>query len=416
MSQSRLAYKLKSMAAVVGGAAVGFLGVAAASGNPDFYRDVAMPFVHRIMSPESAHRMAILAARWQLVRGQRKPDPPVLRTELFGLSFENPVGLAAGFDKHGEGVGGLERWGFGFVEVGSVTPLPQPGNPKPRVFRLAEDLAVINRYGFNSVGHDQVLSSLEAGRHGWKRPVGVNLGKNKESASAADDYTQGVLKFGELADYLVINVSSPNTPGLRGLQGQRELRQLLKQVLGARDSLSKRTPVLVKVAPDLSDQEKADIAAVVTSKEPYFTQRDGSHKIPRDAPPMKVSGGRSSGVQHDRREAARTAQRAQASGGGAEWKAPDRPLDQDHRGHVSSDQRQRAHNRGRGCADRGRCIRQSEGWGLPAPDVLSPGVLRAACRLHRQGAPRGAPEQRWLHHDCRRSRSRPSQVTKALSF
>lgn len=267
MSQSRLAYKLKSMAAVVGGAAVGFLGVAAASGNPDFYRDVAMPFVHRIMSPESAHRMAILAARWQLVRGQRKPDPPVLRTELFGLSFENPVGLAAGFDKHGEGVGGLERWGFGFVEVGSVTPLPQPGNPKPRVFRLAEDLAVINRYGFNSVGHDQVLSSLEAGRHGWKRPVGVNLGKNKESASAADDYAQGVLKFGELADYLVINVSSPNTPGLRGLQGQRELRQLLKQVLGARDSLSKRTPVLVKVAPDLSDQEKADIAAVVTSKE-----------------------------------------------------------------------------------------------------------------------------------------------------
>ncbi|CAN7982746.1 unnamed protein product, partial [Ixodes hexagonus] len=189
------------------------------------------------------------------------------RTELFGLHFENPVGLAAGFDKHGEGVAGLERWGFGFVEVGSVTPLPQPGNPKPRVFRLSEDLAVINRYGFNSVGHNQVFTSLEAGRHSWKRPVGVNLGKNKESASAADDYAQGVLKFGELADYLVINVSSPNTPGLRGLQRQHELKQLLKQVLQARDSLPKRTPILVKLAPDLSDQEKADIAAVVTSKE-----------------------------------------------------------------------------------------------------------------------------------------------------
>lgn len=180
---------------------------------------------------------------------------------MFGLHFPNPVGLAAGFDKDGEGVPGLERWGFGFLEVGSVTPLPQPGNTRPRVFRLAEDRAVINRYGFNSKGHEAVLATLERSNS----PLGINLGKNKESKSTVDDYVRGVSRFGQTADYLVVNVSSPNTPGLRGLQRRQELQELLQQVLRTRDSLPKRTPVLVKIAPDLSDQEKADIAAVVAS-------------------------------------------------------------------------------------------------------------------------------------------------------
>ncbi|XP_037515869.1 dihydroorotate dehydrogenase (quinone), mitochondrial isoform X4 [Rhipicephalus sanguineus] len=185
-------------------------------------------------------------------------------TELFGLKLSNPIGLAAGFDKHGEGVPGAHDWGFGFVEVGSVTPLPQPGNPRPRVFRLTEDLAVVNRYGFNSVGHKQVWSSLHSSRAAWHGIVGVNLGRNKESTDAHADFVAGVHQFADLADYLVVNVSSPNTPGLRTLQGRRHLKNLLLKVLEARDSQARRLPLLVKIAPDLSDEEKADIAAVVT--------------------------------------------------------------------------------------------------------------------------------------------------------
>ncbi|NWX90462.1 PYRD dehydrogenase, partial [Nothoprocta pentlandii] len=215
-------------------------------------------------------------------------------THVFGRHFRNPVGLAAGFDKHGEAVDGLYRMGFGFVEVGTVTPQPQEGNPKPRVFRLPEDEAIINRYGFNSHGHAAVQRRLcarlpvqhclsEAGM-----PLGINLGKNRSSVDAAADYVAGVRALGPLADYLVVNVSSPNTPGLRDLQGQAELRSLLSkvgaaagppllhagralarclslQVLAERDALpcERKPAVLVKIAPDLSAQDKRDIASVV---------------------------------------------------------------------------------------------------------------------------------------------------------
>ncbi|XP_054927532.1 dihydroorotate dehydrogenase (quinone), mitochondrial isoform X2 [Dermacentor andersoni] len=265
MSRARLAHKLKSMAAIVGGASLSFVGVATMCGQADFYSRFLMPAVHAVLDPEHAHLLGVQVARLQLLRPQREPDPDVLHTELFGLQFSNPIGLAAGFDKHAEGVPGAHDWGFGFVEVGSVTPLPQPGNPRPRVFRLAEDLAVVNRYGFNSVGHEQVWSSLHSSRAAWRGPVGVNLGRNKESSNAAADYVAGVHRFADLADYLVVNVSSPNTPGLRTLQGRHHLENLLRKVLEARDSLPRRLPVLVKIAPDLSDEEKADIAAAVTN-------------------------------------------------------------------------------------------------------------------------------------------------------
>ncbi|XP_064467086.1 dihydroorotate dehydrogenase (quinone), mitochondrial-like isoform X2 [Ornithodoros turicata] len=256
--------KLTSMACVLAGSATVFLGIGSFSGNEVFYKNILMPGMQLITTPEQAHRLAVNILKWNLVPRQRGTDPDVLKTNVYGLSFNNPVGVAAGFDKDGECVHGLFRCGFGFVEVGSVTPLPQPGNPKPRVFRLREDHAVINRYGFNSSGHEGVLASLCATRS-RSGPLGVNLGKNKESEDAAQDYVQGLKKFGEVADYVVVNISSPNTPGLRGLQRQKDLRDLLQKVLEQRDQLAKRLPVLVKIAPDLTDEEKNDIAVVVTS-------------------------------------------------------------------------------------------------------------------------------------------------------
>lgn len=183
------------------------------------------------------------------------------------MDFKNPVGLAAGFDKDAEAINGLSKVGFGLIEVGSITPLPQPGNPEPRVFRLKEDEAVINRYGFNSQGHQAAYSNLEKNRVLGKKSravLGINLGKNKTSPDADKDYVEGVKVLGPFADYLVINVSSPNTPGLRNLQGKQQLEHLISKVLIARNSLEKTVPVLLKIAPDLSDQDKLDIAEVVT--------------------------------------------------------------------------------------------------------------------------------------------------------
>ena len=185
---------------------------------------------------------------------------------MWGRTFSNPVGLAAGFDKNGEVVPELLGMGFGFVEIGSVTPLAQPGNPKPRCFRLKEFDAVINRYGFNSVGVDEVKSNLSQARsrmpEGGLGVLGVNLGKNKTSEDAIGDYKVGVRELGPLADYLVINISSPNTPGLRALQNRKELEALVSGVLAERDQLASRVPLLVKIAPDLVREDLEDIAKV----------------------------------------------------------------------------------------------------------------------------------------------------------
>ncbi|XP_065176212.1 dihydroorotate dehydrogenase (quinone), mitochondrial-like isoform X2 [Sycon ciliatum] len=195
-----------------------------------------------------------------------KPDTSTLHQTILGMKFENPVGIAAGFDKHAEAVEGLFSMGFGFVEIGSVTPEPQAGNEKPRVFRLIPDKAIINRYGFNSEGHSAVEDRLK-GLPILDGPLGVNLGKNKTSTDAANDYVLGVRNLGRYANYLVINVSSPNTPGLRSLQGRQQLHDLLSKVVAERDELTKsigrKVPVLVKIAPDLTDKDKEDIAAVV---------------------------------------------------------------------------------------------------------------------------------------------------------
>ncbi|MDH3235260.1 MAG: quinone-dependent dihydroorotate dehydrogenase, partial [Alphaproteobacteria bacterium] len=187
---------------------------------------------------------------------------PILRTTLFGHDFANPVGLAAGFDKHGEAIAASLALGFGFVEIGSITPRPQPGNPRPRVFRLTQDRAVINRYGFNSEGIKAVARRLRAYRERAGMPgiVGVNLGKNKDSDDAATDYAQGAAAFGGLADYIVVNVSSPNTPGLRALQGRDELSEIIART---REALpTPAPPLLIKLAPDLTDEDKRDVSEV----------------------------------------------------------------------------------------------------------------------------------------------------------
>lgn len=221
----------------------------------------------RFVSPERAHSLAIRALSTGLVPFFPPADDPVLATKVWGLSFPNPVGLAAGFDKHAEAMDALLAMGFGFVEAGTVTPRPQPGNPKPRLFRLDEDEAVINRFGFNSEGLMPFVFRLGKRKNGGATGiVGANVGKNKESTDAAEDYAAGIAGTCRLADYLVCNISSPNTPGLRDLQGRAEMKELLAHLLHVRDAsipdAASRPPLLVKVAPDLDDAALADVADV----------------------------------------------------------------------------------------------------------------------------------------------------------
>ncbi|PWC34188.1 quinone-dependent dihydroorotate dehydrogenase [Azospirillum sp. TSO35-2] len=227
---------------------------------------LAGPLLFRF-DPEVAHGLTIRALKAGVIPAGRGVDDPVLHTRVWGLDFTNPVGLAAGFDKNAEVVDATLKLGFGFVEPGSVTPRPQPGNPRPRLFRLVEQRAVINRMGFNNEGLEAFAQRLERRRDAARRApgvVGANLGKNKDTVDAADDYVIGVRRLAPLVDYLAVNVSSPNTPGLRALQGREPLRALLDRVLEARAAcgLSRNPPVLLKIAPDLTVEDKSDIAAV----------------------------------------------------------------------------------------------------------------------------------------------------------
>lgn len=216
------------------------------------YKRVARPVLFALEAERAhAHTLAVLK---RVPARAARPTDPALGVNAFGLRFPNPLGLAAGFDKGGEAVDPLLALGFGFVEVGTVTPLAQPGNPKPRIFRLTRHAAIVNRLGFNSEGHGKVLARLEkrAGRAGI---VGVNLGANKESSDRISDYSRGIESLASVANYFTINISSPNTPGLRDLQHAGALSELLGRVLEARERVSAehgRKPVLLKIAPDLT--------------------------------------------------------------------------------------------------------------------------------------------------------------------
>lgn len=222
--------------------------------------ELGLPLL-RLLPPEAAHCASIVALRAGIAPGGTEPDPPSLGIALWGRRFSNPIGLAAGFDKNAEVPDAMLRFGFGFVETGTVTPRPQPGNPKPRMFRLTEDRALINRLGFNNRGLDAVRARLAA-RRGRAGLVGANLGKNKESADAIADYVAGVAALAPLADYLVVNVSSPNTPGLRDLQRKSSLLALIAALKSARAAAvpSDPPPLLLKIAPDLSEGERAEVA------------------------------------------------------------------------------------------------------------------------------------------------------------
>jgi dihydroorotate dehydrogenase len=218
---------------------------------------IARPFLMGL-DAEQAHRATIKALSCLPAQKPFASDPR-LQQKLFGLDFPNPLGLAPGFDKNAEVPNAMLGLGFGFVEVGTVTPKPQLGNPKPRLFRLTEDFAVINRMGFNNEGHAAVFRRLDGRRRNGI--IGINIGANKDSHDRAADYVSGITTFSAIADYITINISSPNTPGLRGLQSAAELESLLSRLNSARATQAKRVPMLLKIAPDLVDGELADIAA-----------------------------------------------------------------------------------------------------------------------------------------------------------
>ncbi len=220
---------------------------------------LGLGLLHRF-DPEAAHGLALRALRMGLTPSAGPVTSARLRTDLAGLSLPNPVGLAAGFDKNAEALGPLSRAGFGFVEVGAVTPRPQPGNPRPRLFRLSEDRGVINRFGFNNEGMEAAAARLA------NRPrdavIGLNLGANKDSDDRAEDFARVLAHCGAHLDFATVNVSSPNTEKLRELQGAEALMGLLKGVMEARDWLPRPIPIFLKIAPDLSDTELSEIADV----------------------------------------------------------------------------------------------------------------------------------------------------------
>ncbi|GAB5432107.1 MAG: quinone-dependent dihydroorotate dehydrogenase [Epibacterium sp.] len=220
---------------------------------------LALGLMHRL-DPETAHGLSIKALRAGLTPRPGPVTSPRLRTDVAGLSLPNPVGLAAGFDKNAEALAPLSQAGFGFIEVGAATPRPQPGNPKPRLFRLSEDRAAINRFGFNNEGMDAIGQRLA------QRPksgvIGLNLGANKDSEDRAQDFARVLSHCGAHLDFATVNVSSPNTEKLRDLQGKDALAALLAGVIDAREALQRPIPVFLKIAPDLDISGLDDIAEV----------------------------------------------------------------------------------------------------------------------------------------------------------
>ena len=218
-----------------------------------------------MFDPETAHGMSIAALKSGLVPTCPAHADPRLRQTVAGLDFANPLGMAAGYDKNAEVPDALLKLGFGFTEIGTVTPKPQSGNPRPRIFRLVDDRGVINRLGFNNEGHEAAYRRLSAVRS--KGIVGVNIGANKDSVDRIADYVTGIHRFYSVARYFTANISSPNTPGLRDLQARESLAALLAAVLSARDAEATKTgrkvPVFLKIAPDLTEEGMDDIAAEV---------------------------------------------------------------------------------------------------------------------------------------------------------
>lgn len=269
-------------ATLLGVSATAYYALDARAGIHEF---VFCPIIRAVTDAETGHLLGIKLLKWGIspsIKERVTPDSGLLAVNVFGTTLNSPVGLAAGLDKNGEAIDALFDTGFSYVEIGSITPEPQPGNPKPRFFRLPRDDAVINRYGFNSDGHLSVLSTLSKrffkaensgspAAHSLRdgKLLAINLGKNK-TGDEVEDYLKGVRRLGPYADVLVVNVSSPNTPGLRDLQSEDKLTTLLTSVIKEREAMGKNLvgktpPVLVKVAPDLTEPEIESIANLAKS-------------------------------------------------------------------------------------------------------------------------------------------------------
>ena len=215
------------------------------------------------LDPETAHNLAIKSLKFNFVpnmQDENKNDP-LFKTELFGKDIENPIGRAAGFDKNAEVYNSLFKLGFGFVEVGTITPLKQYGNPKPRVFRLVENDALINRLGFNNLGADNIISKIN--RNKKIGTLGINIGPNKDSENRTEDYLKCLKIFHQVADYITINISSPNTENLRKFHNQKQLDDLLINTEKAKQNLGSKIPIVVKISPDISDSEIDEISQVL---------------------------------------------------------------------------------------------------------------------------------------------------------
>ena len=217
------------------------------------------------LDPETAHNLAIKSLKFNFIPSMpdENKDDPLFKTELFGKNIENPIGMAAGFDKNAEVYNSLFKLGFGFVEVGTITPLKQYGNPKPRVFRLVEDEALINRLGFNNLGAENVISRINLNRK--IGTLGINIGPNKDTENRTEDYLKCLKIFHQAADYITINISSPNTENLRKFHDQKQLDDLLKNIEKEKKNLSSKIPIVVKVSPDIKNSEIDEISSVLLS-------------------------------------------------------------------------------------------------------------------------------------------------------
>jgi len=217
------------------------------------------------LDPETAHGLAIKSLKFNFIPNVLDNDKndPLFKTKLFNKNLENPIGIAAGFDKNAEVYNSLFKLGFGFVEVGTVTPLKQYGNPKPRVFRLVQDEALINRLGFNNLGAKNILERISSNKQIGL--LGVNIGPNKDTNDRLNDYIECLKTFYKAADYITINISSPNTEDLRKFHNQKKLDELLNAINNEKNKLSSKIPIVVKVSPDINEQEIANISDVLLS-------------------------------------------------------------------------------------------------------------------------------------------------------
>ncbi len=217
------------------------------------------------LDPEFAHSLAIKALKTNLFPKQKISEDLYLKSTLFGKEIKNPIGIAAGFDKNAEVYNPLFNLGFGFVEVGTITPKPQFGNPKPRVFRLEEDEALINRLGFNNSGSEEISKRIK--ENNKKGFLGINIGPNKDSINRVDDYLICFRKFYNLADYITINISSPNTENLRDFHNQEELNLLINKLKNEKNNLNSNIPLAIKVSPDLNDDQINEVSKIIMEQE-----------------------------------------------------------------------------------------------------------------------------------------------------